>query len=93
MEEVNDAFYVVQKGDVIVIYKRLRDLVPEPGISAHDPSVRVYKGYGLSKQAEMYLGSCGLKNDAYSISASDVNDNTFGKLVPCPPQEDSPTSS
>ncbi|KAK8627780.1 hypothetical protein V6N13_135382 [Hibiscus sabdariffa] len=87
MEEVNDAFYVVQKGDVIVIYKR------RIFQWAHDPSVRVYKGYGLSKQAEMYLGSCGLKNDAYSISASDVNDNTFGKLVPCPPQEDSPTSS
>ncbi|KAK8539405.1 hypothetical protein V6N13_104360 [Hibiscus sabdariffa] len=61
--------------------------------SAHDPSVRVYKGYGLSKQAEMYLGSCGLKNAAYSISASDVNDNTFDKLVPCPLQVDSPTSS
>ncbi|KAL4361727.1 hypothetical protein GQ457_04G033430 [Hibiscus cannabinus] len=91
MEEENDAFYVVQKGDVIGIYKSLRDLVPEAGISANDPSVRVYKGYGLSKQAEMYLGSCGLKNAAYSISASDVNDNTFGKLVPCPPQQ--PTSS
>ncbi|XP_022773707.1 uncharacterized protein LOC111315949 isoform X2 [Durio zibethinus] len=89
MEEEKDAFYVVKKGDVIGIYKSLRDLA-EAGISVYDPSLRVYKGYGLSKQAEVYLGSCGLKNAAYSISASDVNDNTFGKLVPCPPQQ--PTS-
>ncbi|MBA0685750.1 hypothetical protein Goari_013398 [Gossypium aridum] len=87
MEEEKDAFYVVKKGDVIGIYKSLRDLIAEAGISAYDPSLRVYKGYGLSKQAEMYLGSCGLKNAAYSISASEVNDNTFGKLVPCPPQD------
>ena len=46
----------------------------------------VYKGYGLSKKSEVYLGSCGLKNAAYSISSSAVNDNTFGKLVACPPQ-------
>lgn len=90
MEEEKDAFYVVKKGDVIGIYKSLRDLIAEAGISAYDPSLRVYKGYGLSKQAEVYLGSCGLKNAAYSISASEVNDNTFGKLVPCPPQQ--PTS-
>ncbi|KAG8477258.1 hypothetical protein CXB51_030397 [Gossypium anomalum] len=90
MEEEKDAFYVVKKGDVIGIYKSLRDLTAEAGISTYDPSLRVYKGYGLSKQAEVYLGSCGLKNAAYSISASEVNDNTFGKLVPCPPQQ--PTS-
>ncbi|KAK5783269.1 uncharacterized protein LOC108471029 isoform X2 [Gossypium arboreum] len=90
MEEEKDAFYVVKKGDIIGIYKSLRDLIAEAGISAYDPSLRVYKGYGLSKQAEVYLGSCGLKNAAYSISASEVNDNTFGKLVPCPPQQ--PTS-
>ncbi|MBA0617167.1 hypothetical protein Godav_026640 [Gossypium davidsonii] len=87
MEEEKDAFYVVKKGDVIGIYKSLRDLIAEAGISAYDPSLRVYKGYGLSKQAEVYLGSCGLKNAAYSISASEVNDSTFGKLVPCPPQD------
>ncbi|KAH1080709.1 hypothetical protein J1N35_020470 [Gossypium stocksii] len=90
MEEEKDAFYVVKKGDVIGIYKSLRDLIEEAGISACDPSLRIYKGYGLSKQAEVYLGSCGLKNAAYSISASEVNDNTFGKLIPCPPQQ--PTS-
>ncbi|XP_016708316.1 uncharacterized protein [Gossypium hirsutum] len=90
MEEEKDAFYVVKKEDIIGIYKSLRDLIAEAGISAYDPSLRVYKGYGLSKQAEVYLGSCGLKNAAYSISASEVNDNTFGKLVPCPPQQ--PTS-
>ncbi|XVF14144.1 hypothetical protein REPUB_Repub09cG0032200 [Reevesia pubescens] len=91
MEQEKDAFYVVKKGDVIGIYRCLRDLQAEVGTSVYDPSLRVYKGYGLSKQAEVYLASRGLKNAAYSISASDVNDNTFGKLVPCPPQQ--PTSS
>ncbi|XWS40787.1 hypothetical protein CRYUN_Cryun17cG0025500 [Craigia yunnanensis] len=52
MEEEKDAFYVVKKGDVIGIYKSLRDLLAEAGISVYDPSLRVYKGYGLSKQAE-----------------------------------------
>ncbi|XP_021299273.1 uncharacterized protein LOC110427944 isoform X3 [Herrania umbratica] len=84
MEGEKDAFYVVKKGDVIGVYRSLRDLHAQ---TVNDPSLIVYKGYGLTEQAEAYLGSCGLKNTAYSLSASDVNDKTFGKLVPCLPQE------
>ncbi|XP_021299271.1 uncharacterized protein LOC110427944 isoform X1 [Herrania umbratica] len=87
MEGEKDAFYVVKKGDVIGVYRSLRDLHAQ---TVNDPSLIVYKGYGLTEQAEAYLGSCGLKNTAYSLSASDVNDKTFGKLVPCLPQQ--PTS-
>lgn len=37
MEEEKDAYYVVQKGDVIGIYKSLRDLLTEAGISVNPP--------------------------------------------------------
>lgn len=37
MEEEKDAYYVVQKGDVIGIYKSLRDLLTEAGISVNRP--------------------------------------------------------
>lgn len=43
----------------------------------------MYKGYGLSKEAEEYLASHGLKSSSYSVSASDVKSDLFGKIVPC----------
>ncbi|KAL0395680.1 UNVERIFIED_CONTAM: hypothetical protein Scaly_0016400 [Sesamum calycinum] len=50
----------------------------------NDPSLSVFKGYGLSKAAEEYLSSHGLKNAIYSIDASDVQDDLFGQLIMCP---------
>ncbi|KAK0585451.1 hypothetical protein LWI29_028730 [Acer saccharum] len=87
MEEDKDAFYVVRKGDVIGIYKTLDDCQAQAGFSVCNPSVTVYKGYGLPKDAEEYLASHGLKNSIYSVSASDVKEDLFGKLVPCPFQQ------
>ncbi|KAK2647557.1 hypothetical protein Ddye_015046 [Dipteronia dyeriana] len=87
MEEVKDAFYVVRKGDVIGIYKTLHDCQAQAGFSVCNPSVTVYKGYGLPKDAEEYLASHGLKNSIYSVSADDVKEDLFGKLVPCPFQQ------
>lgn len=55
----------------------------------YDPSISVHKGYNLSKEAEQFLISHGLKNASYSISVNDVKDNLFGKLgklVACPYQ-------
>lgn len=49
-----------------------------------DTSVRVFKGYGLSKEADEYLSSHGLKNAIYSIDASEVQDDRFGQLITCP---------
>ncbi|KAK6913151.1 Ribonuclease H domain [Dillenia turbinata] len=82
-----DAFYVVQKGDIIGVYKSLSDLQTLFGSSVQDPSIRVFKGYGLPREAEDHLISHGLKNAAYSISATNVNNNLFGSLVSCPFQE------
>lgn len=50
----------------------------------NDPSVSVFKGLGLSKEAEEYLSSHGLGNAIYSINAGDVQDDLFGQLVTCP---------
>ncbi|XP_043808659.1 uncharacterized protein LOC122722291 isoform X2 [Manihot esculenta] len=91
MEEEKDAFYVVRKGDIVGIYKNLRDCQTQAGSSVCNPSVSVFKGYGLPKEAEEYLVSQGLKNAAYSICAADVQSDLFGKLVPCPFQQ--PASS
>ncbi|KAH9739819.1 RNase H domain-containing protein [Citrus sinensis] len=91
MEDEKDAFYVVRKGDVVGIYKTLSDCQLQAGFSVRDPSLTVYKGYGLSKEAEEYLASHGLKSSSYSVSASDVKSGLFGKIVPCPLQE--PASS
>lgn len=49
-----------------------------------NPSVSVYKGYCLPKDAEDHLVSHGLKNASYTISANDVENDLFGKLVACP---------
>ncbi|XP_062151320.1 uncharacterized protein LOC133859800 isoform X2 [Alnus glutinosa] len=91
MEAEKDAFYVVRKGDIIGIYKSLSDCQDQAGSSVCNPSVSVYKGYCLPKEAEEYLASHGLKNATYSISAVDVREDLFGKLVSCPYQQ--PASS
>lgn len=46
-----------------------------------DPSVSVFKGYGLPKEAEDYLVSNGLKNAVYSVAATDVEDRLFGSFM------------
>lgn len=51
-----------------------------------DPSISVYKGYGLSKDAESYLVSRGLQQAGFSISACDMQDGLFGHLSVCPIQ-------
>ncbi|XP_042969781.1 uncharacterized protein LOC122302545 isoform X1 [Carya illinoinensis] len=91
MEEEKDAFYVVRKGDIVGIYKTLSDCQAQAGSSACNPSVSVYKGYCLPKEAEEYLASHGLKNATYSTSVVGVKEDLFGKLVACPYQQ--PASS
>ncbi|OMO64567.1 hypothetical protein COLO4_32003 [Corchorus olitorius] len=88
MAEEKDAFYMIKKGDFIGVYRSLSD-VHRDVKGGHDTPFIIYKGYGLSREAESHLDSLGLKNAAYSISASDVNDSTFGKLFPCLPQQPS----
>ncbi|KAI3963337.1 hypothetical protein MKW98_022759 [Papaver atlanticum] len=78
-----DAFYVVRKGDVVGVYKSLIDCQAQVG-SVCDPSVSVFKGYSLPKETEEYLCSRGLRNAVYTLSAVDVNEDLFEKLVPCP---------
>ncbi|XXG60567.1 hypothetical protein AAC387_Pa04g2436 [Persea americana] len=87
MEEESKAFYVVRKGDIIGIYKNLDDCQTQVSSSVCDPSVSVYKGYSLSKDAEDYLASRGLKNAIYTISSVDVREDLFGALAPCPFQQ------
>ncbi|KAL3833214.1 hypothetical protein ACJIZ3_007950 [Penstemon smallii] len=91
MGDERNAFYVVNKRDTVGIYKSMSDLQSVLQSSVNDPSVVVYKGFGLSKEAEEYLSSHGLKNAMYSIDASDVQDHLFGQLVTCPFRE--PSSS
>lgn len=50
----------------------------------NDTSVRLFKGYGLTKEAEDYLSSHGLNNAIYSVDASEVQDDRFGQLIICP---------
>ncbi|MCL7023228.1 hypothetical protein MKW94_022692, partial [Papaver nudicaule] len=83
IKEEKDAFYVVRKGDVVGVYKSLIDCQAQVG-SVCDPSVSVFKGYSLPKQTEEYLSSRGLHNPVYSLSAVDVKEDLFEKLVPCP---------
>ncbi|KAI4347668.1 hypothetical protein L6164_008459 [Bauhinia variegata] len=78
MENEKDAFYVVRKGDVVGIYKNFTD------IPVSDGSLRIYKGYHLPKTAEEYLVSHGLKEATYSLSATDVYEGLFGRIVACP---------
>ncbi|XP_026422030.1 uncharacterized protein LOC113318118 isoform X3 [Papaver somniferum] len=78
-----EAFYVVRKGDVVGVYKSLIDCQAQVG-SVCDPSVSVFKGYSLPKETEEYLCSRGLRNAVYTLSAVDVKEDLFEKLVPCP---------
>jgi len=50
------------------------------------PAMSVYKGYGWPKGAEDLLSSFGIKNALFSVNASHVKDDAFGKLIPCPVQ-------
>ncbi|KAI5665563.1 hypothetical protein M9H77_15416 [Catharanthus roseus] len=91
MADERDAFYVVRKGDMIGVYKSLNDLQVLLRSSVTDPSVSVFKGYCLAREAEDYLASHGLKNAIYSIDSSDVQEDLFGQVVPCPFRQ--PTST
>ncbi|CAI0421303.1 unnamed protein product [Linum tenue] len=96
MEREKDAFYVVRKGDLVGIYKSFPDCLAQAGCSVSDPSVSVFKGYGLPRDAEDYLASLGLRNAAYSVSATDVQTDLFGNLQPCriqPPASNKESSS
>ncbi|XP_043724778.1 uncharacterized protein LOC122671555 isoform X2 [Telopea speciosissima] len=84
-----DAFYVVRKGDIVGVYKSISDCQAQVGSSVCDPSVSVFKGYSLPREAEEYIVSRGLKNATYSISALDVKEDLFGELMPCPFQHPS----
>ncbi|XP_042489127.1 uncharacterized protein LOC122069224 isoform X2 [Macadamia integrifolia] len=88
MEE-KDTFYIVRKGDLVGVYKSLSDCQAQVGSSVCDPPASVFKGCSFPREAEEYLVSRGLKNAAYSISASDVKEDLFGKLIPCPFQQPS----
>ncbi|KAL8471428.1 hypothetical protein ACS0TY_028907 [Phlomoides rotata] len=91
MGDDKDAFYVVRKGDVVGVYKSISDLQSILRTTVNDPPVRVFKGYGLSKETEDYLTSHGITNAIYSIDASVVQDDLFGQLITCPFRE--PNSS
>ncbi|KAH1198078.1 hypothetical protein HKD37_18G050568 [Glycine soja] len=93
MKQEKDAFYVVRKGDVVGIYNSLADSQAQVGSSVCNPPVSVYKGYSLSKDTEEYLVSHGLKNALYTIRATDLKEDLFGMLVPCPLQEPSTKES
>ncbi|XP_022848830.1 uncharacterized protein LOC111371151 [Olea europaea var. sylvestris] len=84
MADEKDAFYVVRKGNNVGVYKSISDLQAVLRSSVNDPSVSVFKGYGLSREAEQYVSSHGLKNAIYSIDAGNVQDDLFGKVVACP---------
>ncbi|XP_058112160.1 uncharacterized protein LOC131255456 isoform X5 [Magnolia sinica] len=87
MEEESNAFYVVRKGDLVGIYKTLNDCQAQVGSSVCDPAVSVYKGYSLHKDTEEYLVSRGLKNAMYTIHSTDLKEDLFGTLLPCPFQQ------
>ncbi|CAI8608411.1 unnamed protein product [Vicia faba] len=91
MDHEKDAFYVVRKGDVVGIYNSLSDSQAQVGSSVCDPPVSVFKGYSLSNETEEYLLSHGLKNALYTIRASDLKEDLFGSLAPCPFQDPSST--
>lgn len=84
MGDETDEFYVVRKGDIVGVYKSLSDLQSMLRSHGEDPSLSVFKGYGLSKDAEEYIATKGLKNAAYCVNAGDVQDDLFGQIVPCP---------
>ncbi|KAL9256647.1 Ribonuclease HI-like protein [Drosera capensis] len=92
MGEERRAFYVVRKGDVIGVYTNFADCQAQAGYSPSNPSVMVYKGYGLSKEAEAFLASRGLKNASYTMAASELQNGLFGSLAICSFQDASSSS-
>ncbi|KAK2655280.1 hypothetical protein Ddye_008332 [Dipteronia dyeriana] len=52
--------------------------------SVCNPSVTVHKGYGLLKEIGEYLASHGFKNSIYFVSAGDIKEDLFRKLVLSP---------
>ncbi|XP_054802805.1 uncharacterized protein LOC129306299 isoform X2 [Prosopis cineraria] len=87
MSEEKDAFYLVKKGDVVGIYKSLSDI--QVHLASSVGSLEIYKGCSLSKKAEEHLALHGIKEAAYSISAADVSEGLFGRIVACPYQQPS----
>ncbi|GAB4854803.1 hypothetical protein Ancab_039735 [Ancistrocladus abbreviatus] len=87
MGDERQAFYVVRKGDIVGIYKSLSDCQAQAGSSPLNPSITVYKGYFLTKEAEEHLVTHGLKNPSFSIAASELQDGLFGSLAICPFQD------
>ncbi|KAK1260565.1 putative ribonuclease H protein [Acorus gramineus] len=86
IDDEKDAFYVVRKGDLIGLYRSLSDCQEQMSPSVADPSVGVYKGYSLRKEAVEYLTSHGLRNAMHTIHAAHVKEDLLGTLVPCLPQ-------
>ncbi|CDP02148.1 unnamed protein product [Coffea canephora] len=91
MGDERDVFWVVRKGDMIGVYKSMSDLQSLLRSSVNDPSISLCKGYCLSKEAEEYLASRGLKNAIYSVDAADVQEDLFGHTVSCPFRQPAPT--
>ncbi|KAK4778891.1 hypothetical protein SAY86_006419 [Trapa natans] len=87
MGDEKNAFYVLRKGDVIGIYRNFRECQEQAGCFVSSPSVSVYKGYNLPKDAEDFLKSQGLKNALYTINAADIKASIFGQLTPCTIQQ------
>ncbi|GAB2276572.1 hypothetical protein Dimus_039197 [Dionaea muscipula] len=93
MGDERQAFYVVRKGDVVGFYRSLSDFQAQAGYSPSNSIITVYKGYCLSKEAESYLASHGLKNPNFSMAASELRDGLFGSLAICPFQDASTSTS
>ncbi|XP_022928161.1 uncharacterized protein LOC111435064 [Cucurbita moschata] len=91
MEGDKDAYYVVRKGDVFGFYRSFKELEAQAGSLIFDPNATIYKGYHLSKESEQYLASHGLRSATYSISAANVTNDLFGKLLACPYEQPSST--
>lgn len=87
MEQENDAFFVVRKGNLVGVYKNFADCQAQAGTSICDPPISIYKGQSLPKGAKEYLSSRGLQNALYTIIAADLKEDLFGTLVPCPIQQ------
>ncbi|WCJ21707.1 RNase H family protein [Euphorbia peplus] len=87
MEQEQDSFFVVRKGDLVGVYKNFVDCQAQAGTSICDPPVSVYKGSSLPKGAVEHLLSRGLQNALYTIRAADLKEDLFGTLVPCPIQQ------
>ncbi|CAO2829208.1 unnamed protein product [Amaranthus hypochondriacus] len=83
-DKEKEGFFVVRKGDIVGVYKSFSECQAQVGSSISDPPVSVYKGFVLPKDSEEYLASRGLQNAFYTIKASDLKDDLFGKLFPCP---------